>query len=135
MGIRMASCIIALLVCSGFVAAETRTQDLPVENVYDPEMGTNEPITDYSFERLDYLFWNSPSFVRWNDGKRVCASMRILFGRESGRCANLPTEAYARRVETRHRTSVTQARVTFTVLPPSVMLVSPPYPPWRARKD
>ncbi len=125
---------------------------LPLQRIYDPVDNENNRITEYSFEQLDDFLWNSPRFGRWNDLRKVCASMQIMFGRKSTRCSRLPPrKIFTHEVDTyvvpstafvRPRRSLSTGRVTFSIVAPPrrvsrpkastprVMRVQQIYPPY-----
>jgi hypothetical protein len=139
---RLGCAAILMLVASALVAADTYSlvdeKYLPLRNINDPVSHVNRPIVRYSFEQLDMFLWESPSFLRWNDGRKVCESMQLMFGRASGRCALLPppktyeppvrhTYVAPPGVPIAPRRTSAQARVTFTIMqfPPPRMLPPP----------
>lgn len=146
MVMRLLSILLAgLLLSAGAASAATYSlvdeRHLPLQNVNDPLSHENEPITSYSFEQLDEYMWNSPGFLRWNDGKRVCSAMRIMFGKASSRCSNLPRKSLVVRepdvfvspvIKTSPR-ATSKAHVRLDVRRPTrpqVVHVSPVYPPF-----
>jgi len=80
---------------------------LPARNIFDPYRHENEPITDYTFEEVDYMT-NHVMFWRMNDREEICASMAIVYGRVSAGCILAP-----RRVTPQY--SVAQANVGFFI--------------------
>ncbi len=143
-----------MLLAAGLASADTYSlvdkKYLPLTTVYDTVRNENEPITGYSFEQLNQLMWTSPGFLRWNDGQRVCESMQVMFGKMSGRCANLPVHVIPSEPQRTYVAPVFSSGETATVQPlqptplpvthapitipglrtSGIVVVGPAYPPY-----
>jgi len=152
MNLRIITLIVIAVLTTSIAHAATYSlvnkEDLPIQSVNDPFSHKMRPITRYSFEELDTMLWNSPNFLRWNDGRKVCASMHLMFGRVSTRCAYLPTpktytpeqHTYVYPTAAAPRRATSKGTVSFNIVKPHsprpkvseprIMHVMPIYPPY-----